>query len=132
VTKQETFDHIVRSLIAQGKPARTPGGGQCKYRVFEGDVTLKCAAGHCIPDEKYDPVFEGAIVYACGVGEGSSEKTRLLHDALEGWDLEVLEALQVAHDVTSPGEDWLAGFVREARSAAYKLGLDASLCEAAA
>ena len=57
-SKQEIFDHVVASLAAQGKraiamiPDKYSGGEpipQCMYRTDTGE---KCAAGHCIPDDR--------------------------------------------------------------------------------
>ncbi|MGQ7794434.1 hypothetical protein ACUN0C_18670 [Faunimonas sp. B44] len=54
---QDTFDTVVRHLFAQGKQAHEYG--VCRYRTYDG---LKCAVGCLIPDEDYDPSFEGQLV----------------------------------------------------------------------
>jgi hypothetical protein len=128
VTKQETFDHVVRSLIAQGKRSYHPDVG-CMYRGPDG---LKCAAGHCIPDDKYDPAMEGMVVVAPPRMEGllPSEKRalRLLESALDGHDLVLMRELQSAHD-SAKDEAFVESFTRKARIVAAGHDLDASACE---
>ena len=56
-TAQEIFDVSTKALIEQGFPSYDPDyGGTCYYRGPNG---TKCAIGHLIPDDKYDPDFEG-------------------------------------------------------------------------
>lgn len=54
-TKQMLFDKMWRGLESQGWE-RSMGGAGCVYRGEEG---RKCAVGHCIPDDVYDPMMEG-------------------------------------------------------------------------
>lgn len=56
---QNIFDEVITHLVRQGK--RAAAGELCRYRA-EGK--LKCAVGVLIPDEEYDPAWEG-----CPVGE---------------------------------------------------------------
>lgn len=63
-TLQETFDMAVGSVIRQGGPSVRPSptpqhGFGCAYR---GNGGRKCAAGQCIPDDKYDLSMEGASI----------------------------------------------------------------------
>ena len=52
---QEVFDIVVNHLFTQGRPSY--GGVQnCMYRAPDG---LRCAVGVLIPDNLYDPEFEG-------------------------------------------------------------------------
>lgn len=53
---QNIFDEVITHLVRQGKPAAA--GGHCRYRVN----WLKCAVGVLIPDEEYDPAWEGRPV----------------------------------------------------------------------
>ena len=64
MNQQEIFDKVATHLIAQGKQSlgywrqtewSQPALG-CAYR---GDGGTMCAAGCLIPDDEYDPVFEG-------------------------------------------------------------------------
>lgn len=54
-TAQEVFDYISIHLLSQNRKAMDDFGA-CEYRLPSG---LKCAAGCLIPEEKYDPSFEG-------------------------------------------------------------------------
>ena len=59
MTNQEAFD-INWNYFVVGKGKRsTAGGGICAYR---GEGGSKCGIGLLIPDDKYDPVFEGSCV----------------------------------------------------------------------
>lgn len=66
MNKQEVFDKVASHLLTQMKPSTEPDPGPetglrgaCYYRSPEG---LKCAIGCLIPDELYDPKFEGKRV----------------------------------------------------------------------
>lgn len=55
---QQMFDHVLQALRAQGHAsvALYAGGSSAKYVcVYRGPNGDKCAAGHLIPDELYDP-----------------------------------------------------------------------------
>jgi hypothetical protein len=58
-TKQEIFDRVVSHLRKQGKQSKDIVG-RCSYRNGSG---LMCAAGCLIPDDVYDPDFEGWGLY---------------------------------------------------------------------
>lgn len=53
--KQEAFNTVVAGLLNQGRKS-VNAYGDCMYR---GDYGCKCAAGHLIPDDKYDSKVEG-------------------------------------------------------------------------
>lgn len=141
---QETFDIVVRALLKPGRPSVEPRpddlkpdepwtGGTCQYR---GDGGMKCAAGHLIPDDKYDPAMEGAVCVD-GLGFGPVlDKTRRVHEVLEseGYDPKFVRALQEAHDLDSddPPEKWLIGFRTRARGVAERFGLNADVVDAPA
>jgi hypothetical protein len=59
-TLQEIFDTAYLGLAKQGFERSMGHTRQnfvtCAYR---GDDGRKCAIGHCIPDDKYEPDFEG-------------------------------------------------------------------------
>ncbi len=111
-TKQEIFDIAARGVIGQrGFSVREDG--TCRYRAHG----MKCAVGHMIPDEDYDPNFDvyfvsikdvledkrdydevrrGGVVdkfhgvlMKHGLSDGSSESLKFLQD------------LQYAHDNAS-------------------------------
>jgi hypothetical protein len=63
---QQAFDHIVRNLRKQNAKSHGPYIAKdglksfgCLYRDGDGN---KCAAGHCIPDDKYTKDLEGLSV----------------------------------------------------------------------
>jgi hypothetical protein len=59
MNQQEIFDKVASHLITQGVKAtyrRSGGYPSCAYR---GDNGTMCAAGCLIPDEEYNPEFEG-------------------------------------------------------------------------
>lgn len=58
---QETFDIVVTNLRRQGcrSEGSSPLGKACLYR---GPNDTKCAAGHLIPDDQYDPKMENTMV----------------------------------------------------------------------
>lgn len=54
MNKQEIFDTVYKALLEQGEPS--VNNGVCAYRGANGN---KCAVGHMISDDLYDPEFEG-------------------------------------------------------------------------
>lgn len=107
--KQELFDKIVAGLAGQDFVQSSRGApftwNACMYR---GEGGRKCAAGHLIPDEKYDPSFEGVNVLNVKVGAalGFTEtrdrvfmgrKDQYAKDNDAG-DLEFILRCQNAHD----------------------------------
>jgi hypothetical protein len=59
MTPREVFDRVKAHLLAQGKKAANGPGEGCQYRTRGG---LKCAVGCLIPDDVYDPTFEGVTM----------------------------------------------------------------------
>lgn len=65
MTPQSLFDLVITALRAQGckSTASVNGFTQCAYRSPQLDgPTLKCAAGHVLPDALYDPSMEGKVI----------------------------------------------------------------------
>lgn len=89
-SNQEIFDLAAPGLLKQGKRSLNPDG-DCAYRGQDG---LKCAIGLLIPDDLYQPGFEGAAAFA------------LPTDAMTACGLwrhsDILAALQHLHDNTPP------------------------------
>lgn len=88
-TEQETFDHVVAHIRAQGyERSMLPSGYACAYR---GAAGRKCAVGCLIDDSHFSPSLEGHSVGA---------STVLAAVAQSGWnaDMLLLRALQYAHD----------------------------------
>lgn len=94
ISLQETFDTVIAHLRKQGCAARYQGS--CKYR--EPYSEKKCAAGCLIPDDKYDPHYEGMSVKG---GDGATTPVGKLIASL-GHDIDFVYELQTVHDHTGP------------------------------
>jgi hypothetical protein len=103
LTRQEMFDTAYAGIIAQGGPATTTNGA-CRYRRPSGN---KCAVGHLISDDKYDPDMEGT-------GVTNPRVYKALGDDISAEDISFLHSLQSCHDtaaaMTFPG---FIGFITE-------------------
>jgi len=118
LTLQEIFDISSKGIIDQGGYAWADGA--CVYRAPDGN---KCAAGHLIPDEKYDPAMEGgALLNRPEVVEAIGLK----HDTTE---LDLLRELQIAHDNSSGYEGFMSDWLRRVRSVGEKYGLSTAVLD---
>lgn len=90
MTNQEVFDKVVKHLRAQGRKAVSDSmAATCRYRTEEG---LKCAVGCLIPDNEYNPSFEGYSVGSLQAGGRASPKS------LARLDRKLLLRMQAVHD----------------------------------
>jgi hypothetical protein len=99
MTLQELFDKALIGIRAQGGPAVLfeDGIGKCLYRSPEGN---KCAIGHNIPDEEYNPAMGSrGIVTLCSdfMHYPSIREMKILIG------VETLADLQSAHDLACWG-----------------------------
>lgn len=109
--KLEYLDKIISVMKAQGEYAYVDG--TCSYRVNRDPAGCRCAAGALIPDEHYDPVFEGLSVNSFFNMDGlpitlpsaQEASAHVLRVALEksgiSFDLDTLRFLrlwQIEHD----------------------------------
>lgn len=113
MTKQETFDRVIKAVIKQGKPAMNIH--TCVYRAEDGS---KCAAGHLIPDEKYVPA-----TMAMGVVSKISNPAVYNLIVEEGHDPELVRALQRCHDSASRDVNFVKAFADRARGVAFAMDL---------
>jgi hypothetical protein len=114
VTKQETFDTIVRALVVQGQPSMNAERTRCMYR---GDGGTKCAAGHLIPDEDYDHTTEGGPI--------TQEAIAIVLNR-DGHDIDLVRELQRSHDGAACEYGACVGkFKQYARNVAVQFGLNA-------
>lgn len=94
MTDQEIFDKVVTHLRQQKvRATQWPGSITCYYRTSQG---LKCAVGCLIPDELYNPSFEG-----CSVGKAWSQRgldVVLRNIGIDDSQVEFLRDLQSIHD----------------------------------
>lgn len=107
MTKQHMFDMAWTGLKEQGFE-RSVEGGSCKYRSYGG---LKCAIGHCLSDEDYNPEWEGSsgdfVSVRLGWGLGSfANKLQQIHDfAYTPEEMQHnLRTFANTHSLTIPGE----------------------------
>jgi hypothetical protein len=121
---QALFDHVVGSLITQGKPSLCEtfvNGRRDLGCVYRGDGGTKCAAGWAIPDEDYAITMEGLNID--GVIKSRPAALAMLKPYCA-----ILGALQDAHDhAWAPDMDdaiWLANFKRRAAGVCQEFRLE--------
>lgn len=102
-TRQEMFTIAAAHLVKQNRRATCAGDNEigCMYRAPDG---AQCAIGCLIPDDKYNPDFEGNVI--CGTGElGSMWAGRILEAAGIAYsDRYFAQDLQAIHDREQPHE----------------------------
>lgn len=110
ITRQEAFDRVVRGLAAQGWERSVSERGTCLYRGPEG---RKCAAGHLIPDDLYDPAMETWAAarqeVRCALptvsdGPGFVRDMQVAHDHPEKTLKEDFRDLAASHELTWPAD----------------------------
>ena len=94
--KQAVLEATTMASVTQGGPAMR--GRQCSYRSSKG---LRCAIGHLITDEHYDPLMEGVGVSDSRVYLAFE---RSLGIELDMDDIEFLHQLQLGHDKSAADE----------------------------
>lgn len=119
LTKQEAFDAVARGILAQGKPAYDRSTLDCHYRSEDG---CKCAAGHLIPDDLFDPDMEGHVIHDP------------IFDGIFFVDfLPFVDKLQVIHDTcarrTDNDEDFIEQFKMDMRVLADSHGLSTAVLD---
>lgn len=126
MTKQEILDKVAAHFAIQRRPAITVFG-HCVYRGPDG---LKCAIGALIPDDLYDPRFEGSPF-----DELYERRPEILKAiSVDPLDTEFLIELQCAHDETQsmphPLVDFLPNLRKNLLGVAKRYRLDPSSLEA--
>lgn len=95
MTRQESFNHICRNLIAATRPSvyfdNDLEETRCQYR---GDCGTKCAVGWLIPDDLYNPHMEGKSVLRLFVDHPELQE----EPTLKEWTTHLLCDLQEIHD----------------------------------
>lgn len=112
--RQAIFTKAYLGLKAQGFQRSMAAYGTYTYArcAYRGENGMKCALGHCIPDEQYKPYFEGLTAtypnqYESSWNLESAEKTRKAKEigAILGVETEsdsyFLGDLQTIHDLAS-------------------------------
>lgn len=90
LTLQQVFDNALRGVRAQGALSRDEYRS-CRYRMEEGGKQLRCGIGYSIPDELYNPDFEGKTMLTLFDWSSSIE-------SLLPTERHVVAAIQHAHD----------------------------------
>lgn len=110
--KQEIFDKVFLGLKSQNFQLSFAEGQGCRYRGPNG---LKCAIGHLISDEEYDPNMETHTV---------RELKYCLLNLIQGEEmLEFLADLQCIHDNCLYRDDGDRSMEQELRSFALENNL---------
>lgn len=119
MTRQEIFDKVVSGLRSQGfKRSFIPKYNACMYRhKDENDNLLKCAAGHLIKDEDYEPSFEHNV---CVTGPLKDYLLSCICDN-DNSKLFLIRDLQIIHDKSSDDPQEMELKLREF---GQKLGLN--------
>ena len=119
MTKQEIFDTVVLHLRAQGKKSPFHGSyGSCVYRGVSG---TKCAIGCLIPDEDFNPEWEGCTPLLHGTnGRMNIQFNRYCIVKFGEDNLPFLEQLQDIHD-SNKVEEWEQCFKSIARNHSLNL-----------
>ena len=106
MNRQQFFDTAIAGIIAQGGPS-IDDKGNCLYRAPDG---CKCALGHLIADEDYDPDFEDKVPSTAA----SSHPLNLALGLTTFEDRNFAAALQGVHDCASKLPDFMPAFIAEA------------------
>jgi hypothetical protein len=114
VEPQVLFDYIVNALRKQGCRSLDIGTEFCRYRGSNG---TKCAAGHVITDDEYNPNIEGKLIQFLVVENGKIEYNRIIENTSK--NIDILRALQQTHD-NFDVKDWEERFNSNAQSLGLK------------
>ena len=104
MNQQEMFDKVAIHLLTQNKKAikvlkNEYTGLDDNMCVYRNDAGEKCAAGCLIPDELYDPKFEGMNTSAYDLQHvWATIGIDMIHD------LALLNKLQKIHDTYTPSK----------------------------
>ena len=135
MNRQEIFDKAYLAILQQGRPSignmQEDGNMQCLYRGRRG---AKCAIGHLIPDDLYQPDIENRSPYVLlqpqEIDDAKQAVFRLILNKIfpdaGKLDVEFLHALQEAHDKAAPAfllNDFLPTFKARAEEVALAYGL---------
>jgi hypothetical protein len=95
MTRQESFNHICRNLIAAPRPSTYwNSDSESNVCVYRGPDNTRCAVGWILPDYAYTPSVEGHSVLRLLV-----DIPHLMEDPLiSPWEPHDLSDLQYRHD----------------------------------
>lgn len=95
LTAQQAFDLALNGIRGQ-QYRQSAKGLNCVYR---GPGGLKCAVGHMLPDDLYDPKMDDTTTAAGMLGTEFPATAALFQDVPP----DLLSDLQFAHDAMAPG-----------------------------
>ena len=111
LTPLDLFYWSLEQIVIQGQRS-LDGDLRCSYRTSD-DLTgniLKCAAGHCIPDDAYDPVMENIVLdtpgepplvpSVAGAALGHSRLNAYFNGRFSVDQLKAIKCAQLVHDNT--------------------------------
>lgn len=123
---QQLFNTAVAGVIAQGQPSFvshdkcTDDERSCRYRLdFTAECSVKCAIGHLIPDENYDPIMDRELNtdnVIAGIGLSAY--------------IPELRALQECHDQAADDVDFITAFKTNCRKFAERRNLTTEVLDA--
>ena len=103
LTPLDLFYWSLEQIVIQGQRS-LDGDLRCSYRTRD-DLTgniLKCAAGHCIPDDAYDPVMEHIALDTpgelAGAALGHSRLNAYFNGRFSVDQLKAIKCAQIVHD----------------------------------
>lgn len=98
-TKQELFDNALFGIRAQGyERGYNASTGLCQYR---GDNGTKCAIGHSIADDNYDPQYDSGD---SGDGDALGAFAAALGAEPDDEMTQFMTRLQCCHDAGAPAK----------------------------
>jgi hypothetical protein len=112
-SKKQVLDHVRVNLLKQG--VKSSADGRCVYRSVDG---YKCAIGHCIPDDLYDPKMD-ADPDGLEVGDLRTQFPTVFAAVFGDIEIGFLIDLQRVHDCKEP-----CVWEIDLRSLEFKYGLD--------
>ena len=95
MTNQEALTTSIRALRKQRVQSLNARNQNCMYR---GDKGRKCAIGHLIPDDLYDPSMENTNTMML------LDRFPTIKKFFRNCSEDLLHALQTVHDLSSPKE----------------------------
>ena len=110
-TIREVFYRAVNAVIEQGAPSRNENG-ECSYLCEDGK---KCAIGHLIKDEFYTTELESRSLRDDKVKDALKESIGIEVIGIP-LSLSLLLDLQIAHDASGDGDDFISNFKRSVKT----------------
>ena len=114
---QRIYEYALKHIRKQGKPAVISPGGTCVYRAEDGCV---CAVGAMLTDEQ---IATQGIRNDQAVSTAREKFSPLIGADRTGKKMDLLVALQRAHDASSRAGDFLSVFEAKMQKVADEFGL---------